>query len=102
MNAKTLKALRGSIAKWQAIVAGMGRDAAEQNCPLCEMFINNGCISCPVAESVGYTHCLATPYVAWQECCDHRTGRADTPERVAAAQAELDFLISLLPEGKAP
>lgn len=97
MNAKTLKALKGSIAKWEAIVAGTERDDGPDNCPLCQLFNKHPfgeCDGCPVAESVGLSGCDGTPYQAWDELgCD----RAETPNAVAAARAELRFLKSLLP-----
>lgn len=106
MNAKTLKALRGSIAKWRAIVDGTGTDEGPDNCPLCLIFRYDECIDCPVAMKTGKDSCEGSPYVDlwigtfpsfhWREY------RADTSEREAAAQAELDFLISLLPPGEAP
>jgi hypothetical protein len=102
MNAKTLKALRGSIAKWEAIVASEGSDHGIDNCPLCQMFrivigfktisFKTNCDGCPVKARTGHDGCRGTPYDEWD------SGVADTPELVALAQAELDFLKSLLPE----
>ena len=58
------------------------------------------------AMKTGKDSCEGSPYVDlwigtfpsfhWREY------RADTSERKAAAQAELDFLIGLLPAGEAP
>jgi hypothetical protein len=109
MDADTLTALRGSIAKWQAIVDGTGIDDGVNNCPLCQKF--NGevlgrddepldedcegawvCRGCPVAEATNRDHCGGTPYVAY--CCDGKTR--------SRAITELDFLISLLPPGETP
>ncbi len=105
-----LTALRGSIAKWEAIVAGTGEDGGPHNCPLCQRF--PGCASCPVADEVGDTGCESTPYVKWfdHQRKDHGhqppfdEPSAVTPgceECVALAQAELDFLRSLLPDNRA-
>lgn len=100
MNAKTLKALRGSIAKWQAIVDGTGVDEGNKNCPLCQRFvyfwfgykkpIAKMCVGCPVYEKTGKKGCRNTPYD------DYAYGS----DSIKNAQAELDFLKSLLPEGK--
>lgn len=38
MEAETLIALQGSIAKWQAIVDGTGTEQGPANCPLCLKF----------------------------------------------------------------
>lgn len=108
MDAETLTALRGSIAKWAAIVAGTGIDDGCDNCPLCQKF--NGevlgrddeeekpfehegpwvCRGCPVAIAANRDHCGNTPYAAY--CLEGRTN--------AQAVKELDFLISLLPPGE--
>jgi hypothetical protein len=109
MDAKTLEALRGSIAKWKAIVDGTGKDYGGDNCPLCRLFYDGReydesleCEGCPVREHSGDQYCWGTPYEKWSELTKNSRGRANTPEKKAAAQAELDFLISLLPEGQKP
>lgn len=38
MNSRTLKALKGSIRKWERICNGTGEDRGPRNCPLCELF----------------------------------------------------------------
>lgn len=112
MNPETLEALKGSIQKWQTIVDGTGADKGGFNCPLCKSF-RIECRDalgrkCPVAIAANNINCLDTPYVAF-ECFEDEhnfSGRPipkDLPpelhaEAVRLAQAELDFLISLLPE----
>lgn len=105
MDAKTLKALKGSIRKWEAIVAGTGADKGGKNCPLCKLFATGvsigKCKGCPVRQKTGFEECRDTPYYDFAMESTFRAedrGRvADTPEAKAAAQAELDFLRSLLP-----
>lgn len=107
MDDETLNALQGSIAKWEAIVAGTGEDNGVDNCPLCLVFCNQnneevedlGCWGCPVAEEVGNTGCCDTPYYLWSDLtADQEFPRtAKTPSHKEAAQNELDFLRSLLP-----
>lgn len=80
MNAETLTALRGSIAKWEAIVAGTGEDKGTGK-------------GCPVSEKTGKTHCDGSPYEQWSVW----DGPDDYGEAIAIAQAEIDFLRSLLP-----
>lgn len=108
-----LTALQGSIAKWQAIYEGTEEDRGSDNCPCCVRYLSVGassekaCTGCPVAISTGLAHCDDTPYirqwlpVAYISFTVDRSGRvnrfADTPERKAAALAELNFLKSLLP-----
>lgn len=97
MKPETLEALQGSIKKWELVVAGTGENRGCDNCPLCERFSGDYCVSaddekCPVAIKTGCTECVNTPYY---EC---KWGFSTKPEDVAAAQAELDFLRGLLPD----
>jgi hypothetical protein len=105
MDAETLEALRGSIAKWEAIVAGKGKDKGCANCPLCLKF-NRGhihrdkseslpeegpwnCAGCPVAEVTRRDYCEGSPYERYNIY-------ATLP---LVALEELAFLKSLLPPG---
>ncbi len=105
MNAKTLKALNGSIAKWEAIVTGTGVDAGPSNCPLCLAFRNFSmggvsCLGCPVRDTTGEDGCAGTPYEKWEDLAESGQRKANTPELKKAARAELAFLKSLLPKRK--
>lgn len=98
MDERTLAALKGSIAKWEAIVAGTGQDEGAANCPLCALFSHfvnpeaqRGCKGCPVQEETGLSGCDGSPY---EECDEDR----DDFKEMAAA--ELAFLKSLLPEAQ--
>jgi hypothetical protein len=108
MPAGTLAALKGSEAKWVAVVDGTGTDMGWRNCALCEVFISssNACAGCPVAKETGQGGCHGSPYEEW---ADHqREDHEESPLRGSVhsgcrkckrlAQAELDFLRSLLPE----
>lgn len=101
MNADALAALRGSIPKWEAIVAGTGVDEGHKNCRLCAVFRDDDCRGCPVQERTGRPNCRSTPYEAFTDVATYHSAtnglRAETPEAKAAAQRELDFLRSLLP-----
>ena len=109
MDKRTRTALEGSIAKWEAIVAGTGEDDGPQNCPLCHEFFDEldargrACSGCPVRMATGQTGCEGSPYDDW---CDlfyatdhppHVPMKAETLEQQRLAQAEVDFLRSLLP-----
>ena len=116
MDERTLKALRGSIVKWEAIVDGSGVDKGVNNCPLCKEFEaipdpdddeQDCCYGCPVADKVGYTGCEGTPYTHWAEHHNSKHFNPDLnllsrqiqcPDCIPFAQAELDFLRSLLPK----
>lgn len=109
MDDQTLKALKGSIAKWEAIVAGTGRDAGTKNCPLCKLFyFKKMCGGCPVFEKTQEPYCSGTPH---QELADLPLMGAYSSKGIAIsdiaensrehglelAKAELEFLKSLLP-----
>lgn len=101
MTPETLEALKGSIKKWEAIVDGTGEDTGANNCPLCQLFahgdtpLDDVCKGCPVEKATGHTSCHNSPYSDWlATVCDPEH---DQPS-LAAAQAELDFLRSLLPK----
>lgn len=124
MKKSTLKALKGSIKKWEKIVAEKGLDEGIGNCPLCAKFhsmmpdsINrsrddNCCVGCPVMEKTGQECCEDSPYSKWTRHRDDRhyvtlRARAETTEQIKTeilcnqcrvlAQAEVDFLKRLLP-----
>jgi hypothetical protein len=104
VNAETLKALKGSIEKWERIVDGTGKDYGTKNCPLCEMFDTVvGCHPCPVGS------CYGNPNSYYPEWKEHQMRKHNKPQfsyplevecstckRIA--KAELRFLKSLLPK----
>lgn len=125
MSPETLKALRASIAKWEANLehAKDGRfgdvTIGWATCPMCVMFNNpdklrqskiGPCHGCPVRDRTGMTACNGTPYPKVETAIarTHPMWIRDLTEdqisiicadAVVKIQAEVDFLISLLPEG---
>jgi hypothetical protein len=114
MKPATLKALRGSITKWESIVEGTGEDIGSGNCPLCKRFNDapyqqTDCQTvtgemCPVYLATGQISCDGSPYEDWRIA---KTSRLSDPddmahddETVMCAVLELEFLRDLLPEGK--
>jgi hypothetical protein len=119
MDEQTLKALNGSIEKWQKIVDGVGQDHGSSNCPLCKLFnspiederriamsyYGEDCWGCPVMDATSKHYCGGSPYKDWQAVgpkarWDLSGGvkSLDAERARRAAQAELDFLKSLLPK----
>lgn len=101
MNAETLTALKGSIAKWEAIVAGTGTNGGTSDCPLCKLYnVNRSfvdqCGGCPVMDRTGMKRCIGSPYLRYEEAEDDGEDEEKLEE---LAKAELDFLRSLLPCG---
>jgi hypothetical protein len=100
MDDATLAALRGSIGKWEAIVAGTGQDSGCDNCPLCKKFYEGdenraNCEGCPVESATGQPYCDGSPYDQF------RSSPRGSDARQEAAKVELEFLRGLLPEGAA-
>lgn len=111
MDKRTLKALKDSIRHWEEIASGEGVERGTSNCALCKLFFADGCNGCPVRERSGQLCCCGTPYFDWCDVFEGqpRAGYRETKDagRRAfnktlrkAAQAELDFLKSLLPENE--
>jgi len=100
MDEATLRALRGSIAKWRRVVnceEGTSYALEWRTCPLCVEFYSMAeeqcCNGCPVMKRTGLSHCRGTPYASFSKALDNPT------RLIAAAEAELAFLRSLLPPG---
>lgn len=99
----TREALIGSIKKWDDIVYSDGVDDSDRNCPLCQMFYDDGCADCPVQLDTGFSYCNATPYVDWSRITHtlqppHTLEDALTinPNARDVAKAELEYLKGLL------
>jgi hypothetical protein len=62
------KALRGSIKKWERIVAGVANDKGAVDCPCCVIWNSKmtgsgiGCEGCPIKEFTGEDYCWGTPH----------------------------------------
>ena len=104
MDAKTLEALKASIAKWERNAEAdraTSYRTSPSDCPLCDLFFREECQGCPVSERTGRSKCDGTPYddahrakVRWY------WGVFSEAEQYAhaAARDEVAFLKSLLPE----
>lgn len=106
MDARTLKALKASIAKWEKnAVAEKPRQylTGWADCPLCKLFYFSDCRGCPVMNATGEEACEGTPYRRAVRSLE-RWEDGDTGPKPAhsAASAEVDFLKSLLPPEEAP
>ena len=115
MDDKTLTALKGSIRKWEKIVAGKGVDEGMDNCPLCQLYKleddSLDCSKCPVVERVGEEGegCNNTPYIMWYDYCqeqndedcidDNGNKKVGDKRSLMWTKRELKFLKGLLPKG---
>lgn len=120
MDTKTLEALNASIAKWEVNVEtarvslrdgstiiegdcakegviGMG----EKGCPLCILFIEQGCLGCPVSQKTGREFCCGTPFRSVENVLEGLSPSGSSfvadDAFVSACEAEVAFLRSLLP-----
>lgn len=89
INIKTMKALDGSIKKWELIVEGKAKDEGRSNCPLCQLYnkdnVEDECrYKCPIGIDVENRCCYGTPYILY-----NRSPSVET------AQAMLDYLTDL-------
>lgn len=95
MTAKTAKALEESIAHWARMAVGTMGDKESifsKDCPLYKLYLDKGCIGCPVSKNTGHWMCRKTP---WQAAHDSSYEGYNTPEFRAAAMRQLAFLKSL-------
>jgi hypothetical protein len=85
------------IGKWREVAAGVRRDRGTKDCALCAMFLAVGCVGCPVMVHTGQPGCDGAPYEdEWRPLVDaDGSAYADTPQKKAAAQSVLDFLLML-------
>ena len=103
MSARAVKALEASIVHWQENVAAETPEAASTDgadCALCVKFLDDDDCNnhCPVKAKTGKDRCYGSPYYDARYAFEIWRFYP-TPENAAlwrtAAQAELDFLISL-------
>jgi len=105
MDAKTLEALKASIAKWERNAeAKTPADVliGAHACPLCRIFHwafgGNDCKGCPIND-VGHSGCEGTPYGAADTAFEEWLyGNGKLSDFRKSARDEVAFLKSLLPE----
>lgn len=106
MNPTTLKALRASIRHWERLATGKqkgGEDIYAKSCALCHLFLDDSldaddpenCHGCPVRAETGHSGCQFSP---WDNAFQARNAGLGSPRFIAAAQVQLAFLRSLLPQ----
>jgi len=109
MNAKTLKAHKGSIKKWVGVCDGTNGDMGADNCDLCQLFLggilsgkSGECGQCPVGIA-GQPHCEGGQWERWYdyhaENGEYNYGmrKVFDDKSLRLAQDQLMFLVSLLP-----
>lgn len=99
MTDQALTALKASIEHWKR----MKRDGPKGDdrpyaweCPLCQLFLrrsDGNCNGCPVQSRTGQAFCAGSPFQQAFDCFENYTSAWEL-----AAQAEIEFLESLLPK----
>jgi len=102
MNARTLKALKASIAHWKRHAEGKARANEGPNgrdCALCALFSSPSCTGCPVRAATHLPQCKGTP---WRDAAIlfGSPGQKQSQAFRENAKTEYDFLRSLLPKRK--
>lgn len=107
MNEGTKTALRASIQHWKDVANSTTlyqHGIGVKDCALCRRFNQPGmtayymCGGCPVKDYTGRKGCVGTPHEAVAAAQD----QGDLSWFLSAAQEEVEFLESLLPDGDTP
>lgn len=98
------KLLKESIAHWTRMRTDhtISETPFGTDCPLCSRYCKSSygkCEGCPVEEATGQANCAGTPWRVASNAWFHALRRNDSAWR-KAAQAEIDFLRSLLPRAQ--
>lgn len=102
MSKRALTGLKGSIKKWERILLDGGEERGTEDCPLCKLYLNSKCIACLIYKNNQKPFCRETPYGSWYKHHDDEHFLEEKriiycDECKCLAEAELDFLKSLLP-----
>ena len=120
MTNTTFNALVGSIMKWDLICQGVDVDRGTYNCLLCDLFYGDwdpkSCKNCPVMLHTKKISCKGTPYDLWSKYTEWKSNitrknysfskdyriiyNIYKNDALEAAEKEVEFLISLLPDNR--
>ena len=84
-----------SIKKWPEIVFELAEDGGRTDCPLCNMYWDNSCASCPIQGFTQKEDCRLTPYTNFRIMHFINDVRGTTKDRVVAANWMLSFLYEI-------
>lgn len=106
MDAKTLEALKASIAKWERNAVAQTRAEYRvgiSECALCLVFhkrhSGKECVGCPIMGKTGLPFCSGTPYGEAEDAYYDWSRSAERARQLAGE--EVAFLKSLLPAEEA-
>ena len=103
-----MKELDDSIRHWERIVSCIEYNDATSllyegigpsSCSLCQNFLDEDCVGCPVSAATGQHCCRGTPYNTATKAIERWVlGGRDSIEALKAAESELAFLEGLREE----
>ena len=100
-NKEQVKALKGSVRKWQRIINDTGVDLGTDNCPCCKLYYKYNCRGCPIRIVTGQRQCNSTPYDrilgTWELLGKDFSSYSELQKQ--AAKDELYFLKAILKAG---
>lgn len=114
MDKLNLQALKDSISKWEKntrVRKPENIKYEDADCPLCQAANTRNksssgpsCVGCPVMVRTGSPNCDGTPYYRARSAAhgwmDRPSSLVAKHDFMVAAQAEVDYLKVLLPEGE--
>lgn len=90
---KAVVALKKSIAHWERMAAGIGKDTpTAYECACCVAFDDADCDGCPISERTGEPDCNGTPFYEAQDAFWSRA------YNLSYSQADLDAEVEYLKE----
>lgn len=98
MSKRAERALRASIKHWEIDIKEKKEQVLPDGCALCNLYINNSCINCPINIACGGEGCHNN-----QPLCDYCDYIHEEPNQIESrrkklADKEIEFLESLLPK----
>lgn len=97
--------MEASVAKWERIIAGKGRDGGVLDCPPCRIFYALVCFGCPIAAYTGKKFCKGSPYIPWYhhqvEVHGYMTRKVFCPECRRLAEDMRDYMQEIVDHLKA-
>ena len=98
MDNEAKEALGNSVLKWFKVLSTQELEKGARDCPLCELYIDQDCMFCPIPNKVGKRFCKGTPYIGWTNSTGRYSRRVTHKDHLYHATREFFFLFHLLLE----
>ncbi len=97
MSKRAEIALRGAIKSWKTGKLVKLEWASPDSCPLCKLYIENDCKSCPIQKATGVSACIGTPYILYDRVWNRTFRGLTNVQAKKHARAMIKFMEGLLP-----